>query len=102
MINLKRQTRKSVKVTFSIPIEEVNGKASVVGDFNGWDPLANPLRKRGDVMQASVTLPAGSRHAFRYLADGGRWIDPCDAHGYEPNSYGSSNAVLDLSPDRIS
>lgn len=100
MISVKRQTRNTVKVTFSLPVTAVNGKASVVGDFNGWDPLANPMRKRGDVLTTSVTLPAGGRHVFRYLADGGRWLDVDGADDYEPNEFGTSNAIVDLDRER--
>lgn len=49
---------------------------SVVGDFNGWNPFAHPLRVRANrTRSASVTVPSGSTLRFRYLADGGRWFD---------------------------
>jgi hypothetical protein len=31
--------RTAVKVNFVLPNEAVAGDVSVVGDFNGWDPL---------------------------------------------------------------
>jgi hypothetical protein len=65
------------KVTFVLPAEV--GPVSVVGDWNGWDPLAHPLRRRSNGTRSiSVRLTAGE-HAFRYLADGGRWLDEPDA-----------------------
>jgi hypothetical protein len=36
--------RNAVKVSFVLPQDAIPGKTSVVGDFNGWDPLAHPLR----------------------------------------------------------
>jgi 1,4-alpha-glucan branching enzyme len=61
--------RKAVKVNFVLPTDAVAGKVSVVGDFNGWDPLAHPLRpRRNGTRSAVVTLPPGHRFAFRYLA----------------------------------
>ena len=49
---------------------------SVVGDFNGWDPLAHPLRRRANgTRSVSVTVRAGTTLHFRYLADGGMWFD---------------------------
>src|SRR6266498_3711088 len=66
--------RKAVKVNFVLPKDAVSGNVSVVGDFNGWDPFAHPLRPRRDgTRSAVVTLPPGRRFAFRYLAEGGRW-----------------------------
>jgi 1,4-alpha-glucan branching enzyme len=65
-----------IRVTFTLPTGEPAGPVSVVGDFNGWDPLAHPLRRRANrTRSASVTVPAGSTFRFRYLADGGRWFD---------------------------
>ena len=47
---------------------------SVVGTFNGWDPLAHPLRRRSNgTRSVRVTVPAAGRIEFRYLADGGVW-----------------------------
>jgi 1,4-alpha-glucan branching enzyme len=61
-----------IRVTFTLPTGEPAGPVSVVGDFNGWDPLAHPLRRRANrTRSASVTVPAGSTFRFRYLADGG-------------------------------
>ena len=37
--------RNAIKVSFVLPQDAIPpGKTSVVGDFNGWDPLAHPLR----------------------------------------------------------
>jgi 1,4-alpha-glucan branching enzyme len=66
----------SVRVTFVLPATEPAGAVSVVGDFNGWDPYAHPLRKRSNgVRSAVVNIPAGSTLRFRYLAEGGIWFD---------------------------
>jgi hypothetical protein len=34
--------RNAVKVSFVLPQGAILGKASVVGDFNGWDPFRPP------------------------------------------------------------
>jgi 1,4-alpha-glucan branching enzyme len=66
----------TVRVTFALPAEHPEVVASVVGDFNDWDPFAHPLRVRSNqTRSASVTVPSGSTLRFRYLADGGRWFD---------------------------
>ena len=65
-----------VRVTFTLPVREPAAAVSVVGDFNGWNPFAHPLRVRANrTRSASVTVPSGSTLRFRYLADGGRWFD---------------------------
>jgi len=87
-----------VKVTFVLPVDgAANGKVAVAGSFNGWDPAATVLRKRGATRSASVTLEAGERHAFRYVdLAAGRWFNDDTADGYERNEYGEENSILDL------
>jgi 1,4-alpha-glucan branching enzyme len=70
------ERRGLIRVTFVLPADEPAGAVSVVGDFNGWDPFAHPLRRRSNGMRSAVVrLPAGSRSRFRYLAEGGLWFD---------------------------
>lgn len=65
-----------VRVTFTLPAAEPAAAVSVVGDFNGWDPWAHPLRRRtNQTRSASVTVPTGSTLRFRYLAEGGYWFN---------------------------
>lgn len=78
----------TVRITFVLPADEPASPVSVVGDFNGWDPYAHPLRRRGNgVRSASVTVPVGSTLCFRYLADKGVWFD--DDHADGRDSRGS-------------
>jgi 1,4-alpha-glucan branching enzyme len=95
---IKRSTIKgsqSVKVSFILP-RDAAGRVSVVGDFNGWDPLAHPLRARSNgTRSVALTLPAGGRYAFRYLAEGGCWQDDEAAEVFEPNGVGGFNAILE-------
>ncbi len=66
----------AVRVTFALPADEPRGAVSVVGNFNDWNPFAHPLRRRANgTRSAAVTVPAGSRLRFRYLAEGGIWFD---------------------------
>jgi chromosome partitioning protein len=57
---------------------------SVVGDFNGWDPLATPLSpsEDGTRLEAAITLPAGS-HAYRIAVDGEEHLDDFNMHRLE-------------------
>jgi 1,4-alpha-glucan branching enzyme len=77
MIRKARSGRDGkVRVTFVLPAADPAGAVSVVGDFNDWNPFAHPLQRRGNgTRSAAVTVPAGTRLHFRYLADGGVWFD---------------------------
>jgi 1,4-alpha-glucan branching enzyme len=77
LIKVAKPTRGgTVRVTFTLPAREPAGAVSVVGNFNGWDPFAHPLRKRSNGgRSAAVTVPAGATLHFRYLAEGGHWFD---------------------------
>ncbi|WP_206184461.1 isoamylase early set domain-containing protein [Thermoactinospora rubra] len=67
---------------------EVTGPVSVVGDFNGWDPYAHPMKRQEDGRYSvSVSVPEGETFAFRYLGEGGRWFD--DPHAAEFDERGA-------------
>lgn len=85
-----------VEVTFVL----TNGAApqtpaSVVGDFNDWQPGVHPLEETDGEYRAVLLLPRGRRYRFRYLADG-RWFNDEAADAYEPNDHGGHDSVLDL------
>jgi 1,4-alpha-glucan branching enzyme len=86
------------KVTFELPAQAANGvlKVSLVGDFNGWDPAATPLKRRKDgAFSAMLDLPSGREYQFRYLIDGERWENDWAADNYVPNPVGGSeNSVV--------
>jgi 1,4-alpha-glucan branching enzyme len=74
----------TVRVTFALPIDEPGGAVSVVGNFNDWNPHTHPLRKRANqTRSATVTVEVGTKLQFRYLAEGGVWLDDETALGGE-------------------
>lgn len=92
MINKKRLNDGTVKVTFSI---EDDRPASVVGDFNGWDPPARPMVRRSNGKHSvAVTLPEGSKVCFRYLTDGGEFFDDPSIDDTEPNGLGGTHSIF--------
>ncbi len=92
MIRKQRAADNTTKVTFVLPDGGEN--VSVVADFNSWDPLAHPLKKRTNgTRSVQVTLPAGTEARFRYLADGSFFDDPA-ADGYEPNGCGETHSLV--------
>ena len=96
MITIEPQRGGKVKVTFELPAEVADGHVSVVGDFNEWAVGATPMHREDGLLTATVTVLGGSRFAFRYLADGGKWFDDEEAHAYEPNGMGGSNGVVEV------
>jgi 1,4-alpha-glucan branching enzyme len=84
-----------VKVTFSLPAGHLHGPSSVVGDFNEWDPLANPFAKRGNgTYSTNIVLAPGGKYHFRYLGDGNVWFDEPEADAHEATEQGTRNGVL--------
>jgi 1,4-alpha-glucan branching enzyme len=72
----KLQKTGETKVTFILHADDDRLPASVVGDFNGWDPMANPLRKRSNgTASVAVIVPAGTQYEFRYLGSNDHWFD---------------------------
>jgi hypothetical protein len=80
----RKKSKAGVEVTFILPLTEYPGPVSVVGDFNNWEPYAHPLIPHDEETRAvRVTLDAGQRSSFRYLAHGGHWFDEQDADGHD-------------------
>jgi 1,4-alpha-glucan branching enzyme len=85
---------KTCKVTFSIGVEESGeaAAAALVGDWNGWDTEAQPMKRRDDgSFEATVSLGTGREYAFRYYLDGERWENDWNADRYDLNPYGTAD-----------
>ena len=86
-----------VKVTFTVAGNNVNLPASVVGDFNQWDPTALPLQKRSTgSYSANVTLAAGQTYTFRYISADGTWFNDEAADAYVMGSAGEDDCQIVL------
>ena len=86
----------AIKASFVLPLSETPEPVSVLGDFNDWDPLAHPLKKRKNgTRSATVELQPGQRYAFKYLSDGGTWFNEIDADGHAGNEYGEVNSIVE-------
>jgi 1,4-alpha-glucan branching enzyme len=93
MITKKRHRDGTTKVVFSLP--DAGQPVSVVGDFNGWDPLAHPMRRRANGKRSvSLMLPPGCSFRFRYLTADGHFFDDAEGDGFEPNGYGDTHTLL--------
>ncbi len=94
------KTRKTCKITFQIPGRELPEdieieSVSVVGDFNDWDPDANPMTHyKSGHYKAQVEVEPGQEVQFRYLANGEYWFNAWDADAYTPNHLGTEDCVV--------
>ena len=86
----------TVRLTFELPADLMQGTVSVVGDFNEWQPGVTTFRGRGSIRTATVEVEPGRRYAFRYLTEAGEWIDDENSDGYERNDEGVLTGVIDL------
>ena len=97
MINKKLLSDDEVQITFALDEQR---PVSLVGDFNGWDPLRHPLIRRSDGLRSvAVVATVDSRLSFRYLADPGEFFDDPDAEIFEDNGFGSTHGVVIASLD---
>ena len=89
------KTGRACRVTFKVPADLEAETAVVIGEFNSWDPEANPLKKRKDgSLSTTLSLEAGQEYRFRYLLDGNRWLNDSDADREELNRFGSKDCVI--------
>jgi 1,4-alpha-glucan branching enzyme len=95
-MSIKKQYLKNkplCKVTFLIPKEAVvtGKKVYLVGDFNGWDHDATPMKKQKDgAFSVTLNLEQGREYQFRYLIDGTKWENDWNADKYVPSSFGDA------------
>jgi len=69
---------------------------SLVGPFNGWNPLASPMKRQPDgSWQAQVDLPHG-HHEYQFLVDGEPRLDP-KAYGVGRNGKGERVSLVAVS-----
>jgi hypothetical protein len=68
---------------------------SLVGDFNGWDASATPMRRTDGrtTWSVAVQLPAG-RHVYAFVVDGDAWVADPQAPLAPEQWYGQRNSVV--------
>jgi len=92
------KTGSSCRVTFTIPSGQAEAKSAVVlGEWNGWNADATPMKRGKDgSWSATVTIATGRPYRFRYLLDGRHWANDEGADALVANQFGSEDSVLSL------
>ena len=68
-------------------------RVKLAADFTGWEKQPIDLRQREDgTWQVAVELPNG-QYSYRFLVDG-EWRDDPRCLDYEPNPFGTINAII--------
>lgn len=98
-MSIKKQfikTKPVCKVTFSVEAKEATA-ASVVGDFNGWNPSEGVLTKlKTGTFKNTFDLPKDASYEFKYVIDGVYVNDP-EADSLVWNQFaGTENGVLTI------
>ncbi len=90
------KTGSSCRVTFKLPSGHPEAQSAVVlGEWNGWNPDATPMKRGKDgSWSATVTLETGRPYHFRYLLDGRHWKNDEGADKTVRNPFGSEDSVL--------
>jgi hypothetical protein len=85
---------RPVPVQFVLVAGEAR-RVTLVGDFNGWDPGAEPLRRdAAGIWSATVTLPPG-RHSYAFIVDDSIWTpDPRVPGSRSDEDFGRPNSVV--------
>ncbi len=85
------------KVTFKLQSEEAKAakKASLVGDFNDWNPKKAKMKKlKSGAFSITLDLDINNQYAYRYLLDGKTWVNDGEADLYRPTGMGSEENCI--------
>ncbi len=99
VMSIKKQftkTKPVCKVTFSVEAKEAN-LASVVGDFNNWNPAEGELSKlKNGTFKGVFDLPKDASYEFKYVIDGD-FVNEPESDSFKWNDFaGTENGVLEV------
>jgi 1,4-alpha-glucan branching enzyme len=88
-----RKTLRAINFVCNAPEAQ---SASLVGDFNKWNPTAHPMKRMADgAWLLTVELNHG-HHRYAFLVDGHLALDP-QAHGITRNDNGERVSLMPVS-----
>jgi 1,4-alpha-glucan branching enzyme len=96
-MSIKKQfvkTKPLCKVTFSVEAKEAI-EASVIGDFNNWNPEEGSLNKlKNGTFKGVFNIDKDASYEFKYVIDGA-FVNEADADFFLWNEFaGNENGVL--------
>jgi len=88
-ISTKKNTKK---IQFSLKAVDAE-KVSLVGEFNNWNPDADPMQKdENETWTKTKMLPLGSME-YKFVVDG-EWMQDPENLRTCPNCFGTQNNVV--------
>ncbi len=88
-----RQTLRGVNFICNAPQAQA---VSLIGDFNGWKPTANPMRQQPDGAWLIMVELRHGHHRYAFWVDGQLTLDP-RAQGITRNDQGERVSLVPVS-----
>ncbi len=88
--------RRTLRGVNSICIAPQAQSVSLVGDFNKWNPAANPMKRMPDGAWLLMVELAHGHHRYAFLVDENLTLDP-RAQGVTRNDKGERVSLLPVS-----
>jgi len=88
----KKPARAKTQTTFNLEAPQAE-HVFIVGCFNEWDPMANPLERDDEGTWSCTLYIEPGEHEYRFLVDGAWRDDPANMVR-RWNEFGTQNCVL--------
>ena len=92
-----QRAASEITVHFSLEAPDAESVA-VVGDWNDWDPEAQPLQDlNGDgVWELSIKIDRSGEYKYQFLVNGEKWIPDPEAPLKVKDGFGGTNSILNI------
>jgi len=70
-------------------------KVSLVGEFNNWNPDADPMQKDGNGTWTKKKMLSLGNIEYKYWVDG-EWVQDPENSSVCPNCFGTQNNVVNV------
>lgn len=69
-------------------------QVSVVGDWNGWNPKAQPMKRQDGKWEIVLELERGRAYQYQFLVNGREWIPDPNNLVKVDNGFGGKNSLI--------